>query len=121
MDDLFIPLSDPDPDVLIDRVMFAAQILDRVATAFGFTIQYGPGNAEACIILCGHGKALAQRILQSYEQGERIPHLPIDGTKTLRVVGGYRHLGALATTSLPLFHRTCQPVRRKHKLSKGHC
>ena len=44
MDDLFIPLSELDPVRLIQRVVVAAQILDRVAIAFGFVIQYGPGN-----------------------------------------------------------------------------
>ena len=44
MDDLFIPLSDPDPVCLIDRVIRAAQVLDRVAAAVGFVIQYGQGK-----------------------------------------------------------------------------
>ena len=43
MDDLFIPLSDVDPSVLIDNVIQAARNLDMVAKEFGFTMQYGPG------------------------------------------------------------------------------
>ena len=34
MDDLFIPLSDSDPVKLIERVVLAAKILDKVAVAF---------------------------------------------------------------------------------------
>ena len=44
MDDLFIPLTDEDPVRLIERVVLATQVLDRVAAAFGFVIQYGPGK-----------------------------------------------------------------------------
>ena len=51
-------------------------------------------------MLRGHGQMLAQQRLQSYEKGEVIQHRPVDGTKTLRVVGGYRHLGAMATAAL---------------------
>ena len=56
MDDLFIPLSDPDPVFLIDRVIRAAQVLDRVVAAFGFVIQYGEGKTEVSIVLRGPGK-----------------------------------------------------------------
>ena len=44
MDDLVIPLSDPDPVSLIERVIRAAQTLDKVAAACGFVIQYGQGK-----------------------------------------------------------------------------
>ena len=44
MDDLFIPVSDPDPVCLIDRVIRGAQVLDRVVVAFGLVIQYGQGK-----------------------------------------------------------------------------
>ena len=56
MDDLLIPLSGPDPVQLIVRVVRAAQILDKVAKAFGFVIQYGPGKTEATIVFRGAGK-----------------------------------------------------------------
>ena len=60
MDDLFIPLSDPDPVKLIERVAQAAKILNSVAAAFGFVIQYGPGKTEVSIVLRGPGKKDAQ-------------------------------------------------------------
>ena len=50
MDELFIPLSDPDPFRLIERVVLAAKIMEKVAAAFGFVIQYGPGRTEAAIV-----------------------------------------------------------------------
>ena len=73
IDDVFIPLSDPGPYLRIDRVVRAAQMLDNRDTAFGFTIQYGPGKSEGCIVLRGLGKTLAQQRLQSYEFGEKNP------------------------------------------------
>ena len=74
MDDLFIPLSDPDPVQLIERTIRAAQILDKVAKAFGFVIQYGPGKTEATIVFRGPGKSEAQRILRNCEKHDRVPH-----------------------------------------------
>ena len=53
MDDLFIPLSDRGPLKLIERITQAAKILDKVAAAFGFVTQYGPGKTEVSIILRG--------------------------------------------------------------------
>ena len=70
MDDLFIPLSGPDPVRLIERVVLAAQILDKVAVAFGFVIQYGLGKTEAAIVFRGAGKNDAQRALRNCEQQE---------------------------------------------------
>ena len=67
MDDLFIPLSDPDPVCLIDRVIRAAQVLDRVAAAFGFVIQSGQGKTEVSIVHRGPGKKEAQHILRGAE------------------------------------------------------
>ena len=100
MDDLFIPLSDPDPVQLIERTIRAAQILDKVAKAFGFVIQYGPGKTEATIVFRGPGKSEAQRILRNCEKHDRVPHLPLGGDQFLRVVAGYKHLGALASASM---------------------
>ena len=100
MDDLFIPLSDPDPVRPIERVVQAAKILDKVAAAFGFVIQYGPGKTEAAIVFRGAGKNDAQRALRNCEQQDRVPHLPLGGDRFLRVVTGYTHLGAMASASL---------------------
>ena len=50
-----------DPVRLIERVVLAAQVLDRVAAAFGFVIQYGPGKTEATIVFRGAGKTKAQQ------------------------------------------------------------
>ena len=61
MNDVFIPLSDTDPVVLIERVTQAAKTLNRVAAAFGFVIQYGPGNTEVSIVLRGPGKNEAHK------------------------------------------------------------
>ena len=73
MDDLFIPLSDPGPVRLIERAVLAAKILDQVAAAFGFVIQYCPGKTEAAIVFRGPGKSEAQRVLRSCEQHGRVP------------------------------------------------
>ena len=41
-----------------------------------------------------------QRILRNCEQHDRVPHLPLGGEQSLRVVAGYTHVGALASASL---------------------
>jgi hypothetical protein len=56
MDDLFIPVSSDNPLALLERVVRVADVLDAVATEFGFTIQYGAGKTEAIIVLRGRGK-----------------------------------------------------------------
>ena len=70
MDDLFSPLSDPDLVCLIDRVIRAAQVLDRVAAAFGFVIQHGQGKTEVSIVLRGPRKKEALGINQFYSRCE---------------------------------------------------
>ena len=99
MDVLFIPLSDEDPVRLIGGVVLAAQVLDRVAAAFGSVIQYGPGKTEAAIVFRWAGKTEAQKH-RNGEQHDCVPRLPTGRNRFLRVVNGYKHLGAIASAAL---------------------
>ena len=80
-----------------------ARISDRVAADYGFVVQYGLGKTEAIMVLRGHLKSEAIRIIQQSEVGEdlnRQPVLEIGQGKSLRIVKGYKHLGVVANASL---------------------
>ena len=52
------------------------------------------------MVLRGRGKGVAMQRLRSYEGENQIPRIHIGEDKFLRVVGGYKHLGAMATAAL---------------------
>ena len=103
MDDLFIPVSDVDPSSLLQHIIRVTNLLETVATEFGFTIQYGVGKTEVIVVLRGRGRADAIAKLHQWTIGqgmEACPHIPLGNNKFIRVVTGYKHLGAMANAAV---------------------
>ena len=76
---------------------------DSTASDFGFVVQYGAGKTEAIMALRGTNRMDAVKVLQDAEQGDGIlrqPCLQIADGKWLRVVRGYKHLGAVTNAFL---------------------
>ena len=65
--------------------------------------RYGFGKTEIISILRGRGKAHAIAQLQQWTMGqglEACPHIPLGNNKAIRVVNGYKHLGAMANAAV---------------------
>ena len=66
-------------------------------------IQYGEGITELVLVLRGAKKAEAIEQLRKHEVGAGVTktiHLTLGPGKQLRVVRGYKHLGAMTTAAL---------------------
>jgi hypothetical protein len=103
MDDLFIPVSASDPLSLLQRIIKVTNLLDSVATEFSFTIQYGVRKTEVVVVLGGRGKADAIAQLRPWTIGQGLDaclHIQLGNNKAIRVVNGYKHLGAMANAAV---------------------
>jgi hypothetical protein len=103
MDDLVLLVKHQCPLQLIADTVRMAAIFDSTASDYGFVVQYGAGKTEAVMALRGANRMAAVKVLQDAEHGDGIsrqPCLQIAHGKWLRVVRGYKHLGAVTNASL---------------------
>ena len=118
MDDMAILLADADPWAIVDQTGRAMEIVQRVCTRYGFSLNLKEGKTEAMIALRGVGAEATKQWLLTFreDEGRGTLILPTPGGP-LRVVEAYRHLGVMATAARS--HGREMASRKNSALSAG--
>ena len=125
-DDFVVQIEAPAPAplLLIERLIPAANLVNKIAQQHAMKLQFAAGHTQAVIQLCGRGKKAAMLILAEHKPSDTmrcIEALPLDNGDTLRVVTNYTHLGTMAVatecSAQALAHRrrAAQAAEKRHR------
>ena len=107
-DDLCWPLSDPEPQVLLNKATRLAEIVHHECTRRAMQPNYSPGKTELLVGLHGKNSYRTKQALFGKRQAT-VCFAGTEGEIQLGCVQKYKHLGTLLTSSL----KALPDMRRK--------
>jgi len=101
VDDVAIPIAEATPDILIHKLVLTMSIVYDTFNEHNLQVNMDPGKTEVVLTLQGTGSTNMYQTIH-HQHNSTIPFDTQHGTKHLRVVKQYTHLGTIySQTMLP--------------------